>query len=431
MTGNTGEDGDLIDYWELPGGVEFSNDDVDKFQISRVLEITPGDSRMKDAITDSDGELVLGPSGKPLVSAARVMVDDDGNVVGEWPEEVFKGQGLVKSRSVFPDGTEYYNKSGKPPEWLKNAPIRQADTNLINTVDPRAPWENIEGHWIGDKEFWRAGKDDKNIGDWADTMLERSTFKETIPFTYDALATSAPYFIPRYNLAAGVARALPYAYGYDGQSYAPTGRNLLDVGSFGEGKYSDEPTTRAQRIGGFIAPLVDAYAERMFGPAVGGLDDLLIKKGLVTPKVAKLMRGSMGARMLTSGASEGLEEMLATFPQKLEQEGWQDFGHEYYYDDLTGEKIVDYSTPWGGSFGRDLGSDFLAGGHIGGTLTGMGNIFAPVVGAIGGGKGRRGGGSGTKTPDLPATLQVPVSRRGHPWAYESDYSDLNSKNIEE
>lgn len=292
--------------------------------------------------------------------------------------------------SSFPDGTIYMNTDTSLSPEVREAYTKQIGTDemdvpidewdpknppdggvmggsgLLNlgVADPRAPWENERGDFILESDYWDESPDGRSV-------FERSAIDEMAPWMLDMTLNSAPYYVPGYNLVSGASAALPYVFGYDGESYMPEGSGISNLDELGNGTYRYDELSNAQRIGGFLSPLVEGYVERA-GGMIGGLGDILLKGKLGKTPVGKWLKEAPGGRFLTAAGGEGVEELFTAPLDKLKTEGLRNYGRDYYLDNTTGELVFDGDTSTIDrimSLGQDELKAFLSGTALGGSTS--------------------------------------------------------------
>lgn len=315
--------------------------------------------------------------------------------------------------SSFPDGTIYMNADASLSPEVREAYTKQIGTDEMDVpidewdpknapdggvmggsgflnlgvADPRAPWENERGDFIFESDYWDESPDGRSV-------LERSAIDEIAPWMLDMQLNSAPYYVPRYNLISGASAALPYLFGYDGESYMPEGSGLSKLGKLGEGTYRYDEMSNAQRVGGFLSPLVEAYVERA-GGMIGGLGDIVLKGPLGNTRPGKWLKETPFGKLLTDALGEGAEELLTAPLDKLKTEGMRNYGRDYYLDNTTGELVFDGDTS---TIDRimSLGQDELKAGLSGAALGGATSL---VTQGLSGGFRRNA--SIPEAPDIP------------------------------
>jgi hypothetical protein len=396
-------DRDLTYYLKIGDGQIMSIDDWEQSEPVDFAIIPPTDPRYRDDLQktpDGQGVLVLS---RKLKSTGKVV-----------PETVFQNREVDSRR--FPDGTAYWNADGTVSPVVENAPITQIDDprNLWGPVNPRGPLENTAGDLIWEKDYWRDYDPDKNA---IQELADRSTWKEWLPFLADLQLGSAPYYMPLwYSIPAGAARAMPYLYGADSDSYMPEAPGLEQLDTLGLGTYEKRDMERGQLIGGALSSVVEAMVEHALGPKVGGIEKFPGVKGT---KLAEFLEGRPVGQFISGTSGEMLEEPATTGLNLIEQHGWGNVGKDYSYNDRDGRYIYSDTDPWA-RFTNVLGShmeDAGAGGFaaIGPTLPRIG------LAAAAGQYRRPPVNPGMGTP-LPATLESPVS--GATIRPDFDYDDI-------
>ena len=237
-----------------------------------------------------------------------------------------------------PDGVTVISRAdGSVPESSRGKiSQRETDGGFLNLgIDnPRAPWQDASGN-----SFWE-GDFDSSTSAWS----------EAVPWLVDAALSSAPYFVPGYRWASTAATAMPYLAGIDGS----TRRS--------DGTYSDDGISLGQSVGGVSAPIVDALAERLPGSdsLFGGY---------------KWFGDSAIAKIGASAVGEGIEEVIGSPFQQLEEDGFENYGREKHIDENTGQFVY---APKGTTRFLDqpllksAGDNFLSGAAVGGVLSGAG-----------------------------------------------------------
>lgn len=292
--------------------------------------------------------------------------------------------------SAFPDGTIYMNADASLSPEVREAYTKQIGTDEMDVpidewdpknapdggvmggsgflnlgvADPRAPWENERGDFILESDYWDESPDGRSV-------LERSAIDEMAPWMLDMTLNSAPYYVPGYNLVSGASAALPYLFGYDGESYMPEGSGLSQLDKLGEGTYRYDELSNAQRAGGFLSPLVEAYVERL-GGTIGGLGDIVLKGPLGNTRPGKWLKETPFGKFLMDAGGEGAEELLTAPLDKLKTEGMRNYGRDYYLDNTTGELVFDGDTSTIDrimSLGTDELKAFLSGTALGGSTS--------------------------------------------------------------
>lgn len=246
------------------------------------------------------------------------------------------------------------------PEWLKTLVGTDTTRPLVGAVlgnsNPRSPWQDRAGHDVWDRPFSEGGF---KPSEWA--------WEDALPWLVDSNLSSLPYYTPYYNTIAGASAVAPYLAGYDGSQYAPTGWGLSKLDELGMGDYPNTELSYGQRVGGAMAPLVDAAAERFSGKAIGGIPKFMRDSKLGR----KFATGGLPWQVAGGAFTEGMEEVASSPWQKLQQEGARNFGRPKSWNEEKGEYDYDQdATPMErlGNTVSTAANDFGAGAVLGGMM---------------------------------------------------------------
>jgi hypothetical protein len=285
--------------------------------------------------------------------------------------------------TAFPDGQILMYADGRPGPGMKDPDRVQDNAGLwgMNPVNPRSPTEDTRGKSIEDSIY------NVMTGKPWEYDIRKSAIKEAPAYLTDLALGSAPYMIDRrYALLSGASRALPPAMGYDADTYAPMGRDFQRLGTLGQGTYEDKTMTNAQRVGAILSPMVDSWAERASGQAVGGLGNMLPDGSPAKEWFTKSLLG----RLLGAGIVEGAEEMVVSPFDQLAAESWANLGRDKTWNPQTNQYDYDQKSPkfatmptealGAGVGGALMGLPMQGGKEIGGAVrdNAFGGRFAPV-----------------------------------------------------
>lgn len=360
--------------WKLGDGTSVSDADLRKARKSNPIWLSADDPRRENWTGDVDA------AGNPIIYRSFDLPDNRRVAREHMP---LGEENLQDWFYQFPDGTVVMNGDGTIPEAAQSMHTKQVNANWAGVVDPRPPWQDT-----AENNFW---------DDDYDPSQKALSFDETIPWLIDMNLSSLPYYFSSTRLPAAISAAAPYLRGIDGSTYQPTGRWFDDLDHLGDGTYEDKELTRAQLIGGALAPPVDMLAERASGSAFGGIEKILPKAVSAGP-VGRFLSDTALGRVLSGVVTEGAEEVASSPFQQLQQDSWRDFGREKVWNDVTGKFDYDQNSPRGTTTGETLAGDSLAGGILGGTMVGGAETPAALARLVG--RGPR------KPPRLPT---VPVA----------------------
>lgn len=355
---------DLPEYqYTLPNGNKFtsaekqpyfrvgdqilSNEDIGKVRFSpegmEILDPKSPDARLREFGGRRDGET---KDGQPFTALNYEL--PDGTLI---PLEEYKPEWVY---DAFPDGTVARYADGRPTPEFDGIRKTEINTDWRGPRDPRAPWQDSAGN----VPFF---DDDWDAGDLAP--------KETLPWLVDMNLQSAPYYVPKYRVAAAAGASAPYLTGYEGKSYEPTGRGFENfLTGLGEGTYSDKTMTNAQRVGGTAAPIVDSYMERLSGKAIGGDVGKAFGPKFEGTALGRFLSGNPAGRVIGDAAVEGLEEIPASILDMLEQDSVANYARPQSYNSKTGEMEYDLTAPRGSGLPQAMVESWASGAVLGGTM---------------------------------------------------------------
>ena len=302
-----------------------------------------------------------------------MIVLPDGNTVS-----VSEYERAPASYLAFPDGTVFMYMDGREGDKVYS---RQTDAFPVTLGEDGLQWNGLWGH-TAPRMVWQDQSGtpiwDLKEYDWRHPV----GFQEWTTGAFDMLMSSLPYTLMprrgRYTLAT--AEALPAVTGADSTSYEKSARGLSDLGSIGQGTYSDQRLTPAQQAGQIAEPYYASWIEDFAGTEVGGAEAFI--KKLLGKDLGSKWAGTGAYRFLAtnpvgkvlSGLSqEGLiEEGSTAFLGTLGQTGFKDYAKNYHFND-QGQK--EYYGPAGATIADDV-LESSSGGALLGTTFGAAEALA-------------------------------------------------------
>jgi len=328
-------DGSFINMDDLVGEVQGQKDAIEQ-QISEIYEALDGadvaEESWRPATTSDPQDRVFAAEDGSLWTFDAYTLPDGNTITVDEYNAMLAQDIALREQEVFTlsDGREIGLEEFNALWDEGDFGTREVESGGWGVMNPRAPWQDIQGNRPWDSGFWSEGGGVQLPWgeDGLQNPLENMATNEALPWAVDGALGWAPWFAPGAAPVIGAAYAIPASAGYDPATYLPEGRgfeNILQPGSF-----ADTDLTESQRTGHIARaaafPLARGAAARARMPGTQNpwFHDTVAGRAVNQAGTSAAIMGPTGA-LTGNMATHGLEGFGAEFD-------WDEGGNLVYED---------------------------------------------------------------------------------------------------